>query len=374
MAQKWLLIFILVAVCFGKCNRESSETTKHLNHRWAQLDESLLRKQYETRLIEQLKSMSAPNAALFMPSESIVTSLKKHISLVKGLKKPSIKFTQDMIVGSVDFELTNANTADESKGLLNTNDYRINGTLKFAVIPMLDLPNNQVRFAFAFSVAEIISAEIAGHNIPDSLLNSVGILISKYLTFVNGFLNSECSLSDQQQLLHVPSCIAIFPNKIGDWIDLKEVMKSDPKIHSVVAERVNLVFEIEHAAHVINPQGLFLIARLSGIAFGAGPDIFSKIEIAKVSNQTARELVISFANEILGETKPKEFRVGVSTQLPARSLEYLAAAAQLGFTSTISMPSERFDTEVRLARKPEFQCSRIQCEQEDPGKLNATKR
>lgn len=349
---------------------------KHkIESRWAPLDETTLKQQAEARLVDQVASVPNPNAAFFLPADVVAPLIEEKLASLKGVKKSAVSFREDLILTEVDFELTDENSKEEAADLKKLNNYRVAGTLKVSVTPLLDLSNNQIRFMYAFTVTDLSSAEVAGVRVPESLVESVASLLTRYLNNINGILNKECTKPANEQAVNVSSCIAMFPTTIVNRIDLKESLQANPTTKSASSESLNLSVEIKSAALAVMPKGIYLIARLSGVAFGSGGEATSPNKPTQSSTQAARKHITEMSHKILGQPPSKELRVGIKTELPARAVEYVAAASQLAFTSAIDSPAENIPgSEVRLAKKPEFECSRISCSRQECRKPNCYSR
>jgi len=364
---------MLLIVTISGCDKIKGLIEEKVAETWPPIDEVALRKQVELRLQEQLATVPNPNAYAIIPADIIKPLLQTQLSSIKGLSNSSVELQDDAIFATTDFELTDSNSKDEANGLNDLKNYNISGNLKVAVTPILDLTHKKMRFLFAFDVIKITKADVQGHRIPDAVANTFTKLLIRYLANINGVLNTECTKPADQQTVKVPSCLTIFPSTIANSLDLKKSLQESPSTISVSAETVNLSLEIKGAAIAVSKQGVYLIAQLAGVAFGSGDEPIPPAQPENISATTAREKVVREATDILGAEQNKDILVGTKTSLLARAIGYITAASQLSFTAGIDMPPETFCTDVRLAKKPEFECSRIECSQQHCEKPNCHK-
>ncbi len=363
-----LLLCSFFAVPLTGCDKISNLIEKRIEAEWPSLDEAGLRKQVETRLVEQVGSVPSPNAAAVLPASLIVPMLQAQLGKVNGIKSPKVTLEQDRVVATAEFELVDSNSQKESSGLDGLKQYRVLGALRAAATPILELERNQIRFVFAFTVMNITKAEVGGRVVPEQLADQVGTLVTRYLSNVNGVLNAECAKPSDQQSVSVPSCVSVFPSTIANSLDLKEGLQQTKGVQKVAAEKVNLSLDIKAAAVALNENGLFLVARLAGVAFGSGPEDAPATSTQDAS--TARAFIVKHASELTGQSGTARPAVGVRIGLLARAIDYVSATSQMTMQTAFEMPSEEFDTEVRLAKKPEFECGRLDCSQQSCTKPN----
>lgn len=363
-----LLLCSYFAVSLSGCDKISNLIEKKIEVQWQPLDEALLRKQVELRLVEQVGTVPNPNAAAVLPASLIVPMLQAQIGKVHGIESPKVTLEEDRVIVTVEFELVDSNSQHESSGLDGLKHYRVRGILRVAATPILELERNQVRFAFAFTVLRITKAEVAGRAVPEMLTDAIGTLVTRYLSNINGILNSECGKPSDLQTISVSSCVSVFPSTLANKLDLKDELQQVTGVQNVAAENVNLSLEVKAAAFALNEEGLFLIAKLAGVAFGSDPDSSASISIQDASS--ARTFVVQNAREIADQDGAARPAVGIKTDLLARAIDYVSATSQITMQVGFEMPSEKFDTEVRLAKKPEFECGRLDCSQQNCTKPN----
>lgn len=363
-----LLLLAFLAVLLTGCDKISNAIEKKIEAQWPPLDEAGLRKQVETRLVEQVSSVPNPNAAAVLPASLIVPMLEAQLGKVSGIKSPKVALEQDRVIATAEFELVDSNSQKESAGLDGLKNYRVRGTLRAAATPILELERNQTRFMFAFTVLKITKAEVGGKIVPEKLADTVGTLVTRYLSNVNGVLNAECVKPPDQQLVSVPACVSVFPSTIANSLDLKDALQNTKGVQKVAAERVNLSLDVKAAAVALNENGLFLVAKLAGVAFGSGPEAAPATSTPDAS--AARTFIVKHASELTGQSGTVRPAVGVRTDLLARAVDYVSAASQTTLQAAFEMLPEKFDTEVRLAKKPEFECGRLDCSQKSCTKPN----
>lgn len=363
-----ILLFLLFAVPLTGCDKISGLIEKKIEAQWPPLDETGLRKQVETRLVEQVGSVPDPNAAAVLPASLVVPMLQTQLGKVNGIKSPKVSLEQDRVIATAEFDLVDSNSVKEASGLDGLKQYRVRGTLRAAATPILELERNQTRFVFAFSVLNITKAEVGGKVVPEQLADAVGTLVNRYLSNVNGVLNAECGKPSDQQVVSVPTCVSVFPSTIANSLDLKEGLQQTKGVQKVAAEKVNLSLVIKAAAVTLNENGLFLVAKLAGVAFGSGPEGAPTTGIQDAS--AARAFIVKHASELTGQSGAARPAVGVRSDLLARAIDYVSATSQMALQAGFEMPSENFDTEVRLAKRPEFECGRLDCSQRSCTKPN----
>lgn len=364
-----ILLFLVVTIPFAGCDRLSGLIEKKIEAKWPPLDENALRKQVETRLVEQVNSVQNPNAAAVLPASLIVPMLQTQLEKVNGIKSSKVTLEQDRVVATVEFDLGDSNSKKEASGLDGLEQYRVLGTLRAAATPIFELEHNQTRFVFAFTLLNLTKAEVGGRVVPEQMTEAVGTLVTRYLSYVNGVLNAECAKPSDQQSVSVSTCVSVLPSTIANNLFLKDGLQHTKGVQKVEAENVNLSLDVKAAAVTLDENGMFLVARLAGVAFGAGPADAPTTSIQDPAE--ARAFIVKKARELTGESGAARAAIGVRGDLLARAIDYVAGASQMTLQVAFEMPTEEIrPTEVRLAKRPEFECGRLECSQKSCRKPN----
>ncbi len=106
---------------------------------------------------------------------------------MKGVKSARVVVEKDLITSKFHFELKSSNSEIEASGLDIIKSYRVEGNAELAATPILDVKNNQVRLAFAFTAFDIRAAELGTFGVPDRFNAALQTLVRRYLTKINEF-------------------------------------------------------------------------------------------------------------------------------------------------------------------------------------------
>ncbi len=169
-------------------------------------------------------------------------------------------------------------------------------------------------------------------------------------------------------MIEGPKCITIFNPVIVSEIDLEDAVKSDKNLQNVSSSKVDLSVIAKAGLATMTENGLFVLATLSGRNFDTSHKITTPPRIRDATD--AKSFIFDQAKTLTDQSGTLRPAIGIKTYLLARAIDRLSSASHASFQATFEMPTQKFGTEIRLAKKPEFACDRLDCSQKRCTKPN----
>ncbi len=319
---------------------------------WPTLDIASAKQQSVDRLRNELLKTNNPNIAVFIGKEKIIKHLKKIIDSTPGLSNTSIDFEDQFISVSANFRIDNS--LPNSVVRFGLNNFSFFGKMKAYVTPIVNEEEGLIRFQLIFDTVDISSVDIGINDVGKNLSNKVSGLVNSFLIYINGIINAECAKITNDQTIKIDNCIQVFNNPIIETVNLDKLNNS--KDIYVTGNTVNLSAKIESSVILINNDGLHLLAKLHLI------DLPSSVDENHSNLKEAN--IASLTNEFLNREKQlysnnytdNDIWLSIKVALLKEILEYYIGASSIKIDIKHFGNDETFNTKIRLAKRPRFEC------------------
>lgn len=362
--SKWFLIagiagLAALVLILTQCARSIES---QIEKNWPSQDLSSVRSLVAKETSSRLHELSGrPALMVFISKGDVIANVNKNIDVLEGVSNVNLQFFPGYVLTSADFDLKTDKSAPKE-----AQDFTINGKVDAALAPFVD-KNNILQFRVILVKLQNITINgKTGERIPKPVKDYLAKFVSSRLDSINGVFNKECARREGGKIIRVPSCFLEIPTAFPVGVDVVKSLQEQPQTEVATGNAVVMPIQLDKAVAYISPLGIYVSAdaHLSDDPTWKPGAPTGNVD-QKSSDELANVFDDQFSTRLGKDYRESRMTAALDTGLVARAFSSVATKTNLHLIQDFSSAPEKFDTEVRLAKKPTFSCDRSSCERKE---------